>query len=48
MIESRAVLLALLVIMLSGFAFSASGRMDIGGMIILVGVVLYFFFNRKG
>ena len=47
MIENRVVLLILLVIMLSGFVVSATVNMGTGGLIILIGVIGYFVFNKK-
>lgn len=47
MIESRAVLLVLLAILLSGFASTAFGRFDLGTLLILIGVAGYFVFNRR-
>jgi len=48
MIENRAVLLVLLAIMIAGFIVSATGMMATGGLIMLVGVIGYFIFNKKG
>ena len=47
MIENRLILLALLAVLLAGFFVSATVRMDIGGLIILIGVIGYFVFNRR-
>lgn len=47
MIESKVVLVVLLIVMLIGFAVSAIGRMDLGGFIILIGVIGYFIFNKR-
>lgn len=47
MIENRIVLVILLIIMLSGFVVSATVNMGTGGLIILIGVICYFIFNKK-
>ncbi len=47
MIENRLVLIILLIIMLTGFVVSATVRIDIGGLIILIGVIGYFIFNKR-
>jgi uncharacterized YccA/Bax inhibitor family protein len=48
MIESRLTLLVLLVVMLSGFALTLFGNMNLGTIVILIGAVGYFIFNKKG
>lgn len=47
MIESRIVLVVLLIIMLSGFGATVLGRMDLGTLLIVIGVIGYFVFNKK-
>ena len=47
MIENRAILLILLAVMLIGFIVSATVGMEAGGVIILIGVLGYFMFNKK-
>ncbi len=47
MIENRAILLILLAVMVIGFTVSATVGMEAGGVIILIGVLGYFVFNRQ-